>query len=133
MSAPEKFTSTHLADHVDGVSHDGVNDFLHQKRLMQRQLWALVKDRLDDGPQAFLMALVFQLCSALYERVAVIVTTNLPFTKGTQLFHDETPTATLLDRLTYRAQIMEFSGAESFRSYRRTTPNALNYPAAQPN
>ena len=82
MSAPEKFTSTHLADHVDGVSHDGVNDFLHQKRLMPRQLWALAKGRLDDGPQAFLMALVFQLCSALYERVAVIVTAACPSPNG---------------------------------------------------
>jgi DNA replication protein DnaC len=68
----------------------------------------------DQGAQ-----LMFQLCSALYERVAVIVTTNLPFTKWTQLFHDETLTAALLDRLTHRAHIVEFAGAESFRLKQR--------------
>ena len=56
LSTPEKFTCTHMADHLDGVSHDVVNDFLQQKRLMPRQLWALVKDRIDDGFQAFLIA-----------------------------------------------------------------------------
>jgi DNA replication protein DnaC len=68
----------------------------------------------DQGAQ-----LMFQLCSALYERVAVIVTTNLPFAKWTQLFHDETLTAALLDRLTHRAHILEFAGAESFRLKQR--------------
>jgi DNA replication protein DnaC len=63
--------------------------------------------------------LVFQFCSALYERVALIVTTNLSFAKWTQLFHDETLTAALLDRLTHRAHILEFTGAESFRLKQR--------------
>ena len=63
--------------------------------------------------------LTFQFCSALYERVAVIITTNLPFAKWTQLFHDETLTAALLDRLTHRAHILEFTGAESFRLKQR--------------
>lgn len=63
--------------------------------------------------------LMFQFCSALYERVSVIITTNLPFGKWTQLFHDETLTAALLDRLTHRAHILEFSGAESFRLRQR--------------
>jgi DNA replication protein DnaC len=68
----------------------------------------------DQGAQ-----LMFQMCSALHERVAVIVTTNLPFTKWTQLFLDETLTAALLDRLTHRAHILEFSGTESFRLKQR--------------
>ena len=58
--------------------------------------------------------LVFQFCSALYERVAVIVTTNLRFTAWTQVFGDERLTAALLDRLAHRAHILEFMG-ESYR------------------
>lgn len=62
--------------------------------------------------------LLFQFCSSLYERVALIVTTNLRFADWTQVFGDERLTAALLDRLTYRAHIVEFVG-ESFRFRQR--------------
>ena len=39
--------------------------------------------------------------------------------KWSDLFHDETLTAALLDRLTHRAHILEFTGAESFRLKQR--------------
>jgi DNA replication protein DnaC len=58
--------------------------------------------------------LIFQFCSALYERVALIVTTNLQFSAWTQVFGDERLTAALLDRLAHRAHILEFVG-ESYR------------------
>lgn len=58
--------------------------------------------------------LMFQLCSALYERVAVIVTTNLKFADWTQVFGDERLTVALLDRLTHKAHIIEFVG-DSYR------------------
>jgi DNA replication protein DnaC len=62
--------------------------------------------------------LIFQFCSALYERVSLIVTTNLRFADWTQVFGDERLTAALLDRLTHRAHILEFVG-ESFRFRQR--------------
>ena len=69
--------------------------------------------------------LFFQFCAAVYDRVALIITTNLPFTKWTQLFQDETLTAALLDRLTqsgplrgHRCTILEFLG-ESYRFKQR--------------
>lgn len=58
--------------------------------------------------------LIFQFCSTLYERVTVIVTTNLRFANWTQVFGDERLTAALLDRLTHKAHILEFVG-ESYR------------------
>jgi len=59
--------------------------------------------------------LLFQLCSALYERVAVIVTTNLNFAECRHVMGgDERMSAALLDRLTHRATILEFVGT-SFR------------------
>jgi ribonuclease P protein component len=58
--------------------------------------------------------LIFQFCSTLYERVAVAVTTNLRFADWTQVFGNEQLTAALLDRLTHRANILEFVG-ESYR------------------
>ncbi len=58
--------------------------------------------------------LIFQFCSELYQRVAIIITTNLRFADWTQVFGDERLTAALLDRLTHRAHILEFVG-ESYR------------------
>jgi DNA replication protein DnaC len=58
--------------------------------------------------------LLFQLCSALYERVAVIITSNLSFSDWKSVLGEEHLTAALLDRLTHRAHILEFVG-ESFR------------------
>ena len=62
--------------------------------------------------------LIFQFCSTLYERVSMIVTTNLRFADWTQVFGDERLTAALLDRLTHKAHILEFTG-ESFRFRQR--------------
>jgi DNA replication protein DnaC len=58
--------------------------------------------------------LIFQFCSSLYERVAMILTTNLRFTDWVQVFGEERLTAALLDRLTHKAHILEFVG-ESYR------------------
>jgi DNA replication protein DnaC len=62
--------------------------------------------------------LLLQFCSSLYERVALMVTTNLRVADWTQVFGDERLTAALLDRLTYRAHSLEFVG-ESFRFRQR--------------
>jgi DNA replication protein DnaC len=62
--------------------------------------------------------LLFQFCSALHERVALIVTTNLRFADWPQVFGSDSLTAALLDRLTARSHILEFVG-ESFRLRQR--------------
>jgi hypothetical protein len=55
VSTPKNCTCTYLAEHLEGVSHDVVNDFLRQKRLMPREVWKLGKDRLADSRDAFLI------------------------------------------------------------------------------
>jgi DNA replication protein DnaC len=57
---------------------------------------------------------LFTFCSELYERLALIVTTNLKFADWVQVFGDERLTAALLDRLTHHAHIIELVG-ESYR------------------
>lgn len=79
-------------------------------RLCKQEL--LVLDELGFIPFSAVGApLLFQLCSALYERVAVIVTTNLRFAEWSSVLGgDERLSAALLDRLTHRATILEFVG-----------------------
>jgi DNA replication protein DnaC len=62
--------------------------------------------------------LIFQFCSTLYERMALIVTTNLRFADWVRVFGDERLTAALLDRLAHKAHILEFVG-ESYRFRQR--------------
>ena len=61
---------------------------------------------------------LFTFCSELYERTAMILTTNLQFANWIQLFGDERLTAALLDRLTHHGHILELTG-ESFRFRQR--------------
>lgn len=63
--------------------------------------------------------MLFQFCSALHDQVPLIINSNLKFADWVQLFGAETLTAALLDRLTHRAHIIEFSGADSFRFKQR--------------
>lgn len=46
----------------------------------------------------------------MHERVSLVLTTNLPFGEWGQLFGDERLTTGLLDRITYKAHILEFVG-----------------------
>jgi len=102
---------------------DLVNDLLQaqdERRLGRVLAQALkqqvvVLDELGFIPFSALGAqLIFQFCSALHERVALLITTNLRFADWTQVLGDERLTAALLDRLTYKGHIVELVG-ESFR------------------
>ena len=62
--------------------------------------------------------LLFQFCSDVYERVSIMVTTNLRFGDWNSIFGNEIMTAALLDRLTHKAHILEFVG-ESYRFRQR--------------
>jgi len=55
VSTPKNSTCTYLAEHLEDVSHDVVTDFLHDKRFLPRDVWKLVKDRIQDSPDAYLI------------------------------------------------------------------------------
>lgn len=63
------------------------------------------------GPGAPLM---FQFFAERYESGSVLVTTNLEFSRWTEVFGDVTLTAALLDRLTHHSHVLVFEG-ESYR------------------
>ncbi|MEO0599129.1 MAG: transposase [Chloroflexota bacterium] len=55
ISTPVNYTCSNLAKHLEGVSHDAVNDYLHRERLTARHLWEQVKPLLKDSPDAYLI------------------------------------------------------------------------------
>ena len=58
--------------------------------------------------------LLFEVISRAYERLSLIVTTNLPFERWTEVLGCERLTGAALDRLTHRCHIIECNG-ESYR------------------
>ena len=55
VSTPKNYTCTYVAEHREDVSHDVINDFLHQRRFLPREVWKLVKDHIEDSKDAFLI------------------------------------------------------------------------------
>lgn len=56
ISTVSNYTGTHLAEHLDEVSHDTITDYLRSERLTARGLWELVAGLISDSPEAFLIA-----------------------------------------------------------------------------
>ena len=105
----------------------GVNSLVNQlreateakqlERLLRQleRLQLLVLDELGYVPFSKMGSeLLFEVISRAYERLSLIVTTNLPFENWTQVCGSERLTGAILDRLTHRVHILEANG-ESYR------------------
>ena len=55
ISTPANYTCANLAEHLEGVSHDAVSDYLAQAKSTARQLWELVQALLNDREEAYLI------------------------------------------------------------------------------
>jgi len=55
ISTPANYTCSHLAEHLEGVSHDVVSDYLQRDKLTARSLGELVEPLLKDSEAAYLM------------------------------------------------------------------------------
>ena len=73
--------------------------------------------------------LLFHLMSSWYERLPVIITTNLEFKEWDSMFHNQKMTIALLDRLTHHCEIVE-TGMESYRLKERKQESAGKEKAA---
>lgn len=58
--------------------------------------------------------LLFKVISDRTEKSSTIVTTNLPFSRWTELFENTTMVAALIDRLTFNSHVLDMNG-ESYR------------------
>jgi DNA replication protein DnaC len=88
---------------------------LSRIRSQLSKLDLLVLDELGYVPMGKAGAeLLFDVMSRAYERMSLIVTTNLPFENWTEVLDNERLTGATLDRLTHRCHIVE-TGGESYR------------------
>jgi DNA replication protein DnaC len=91
----------------------------------------LVLDELGSVPMGKAGAeLLFDVMSRAYERMSLIVTTNLPFENWTEVLDNERLTGATWDRLTHRCHIVE-TGGESYRlkdARRRRGTREVNKP-----
>lgn len=55
ISTPVNYTCTHLADHLSGISHDSITDFLKSQRLTAESVWASAKLLIKDTEESFLI------------------------------------------------------------------------------
>jgi hypothetical protein len=55
ISSPKNVTCTYLSDHIAGISHDSINDFLNNQRITSESLWTCVSHRLRNTSDAFLI------------------------------------------------------------------------------
>jgi DNA replication protein DnaC len=61
--------------------------------------------------------LLFGFITRVYERKSLVVTTNLPFAKWSEVFHDATSAAAVIDRIVHHATVLQTEGS----SYRLKT------------
>jgi DNA replication protein DnaC len=59
--------------------------------------------------------MLFQVISQRSERASVIITTNLEFSRWTELFEDEIMVAALIDRVTFHSHILNMNVESSYR------------------
>jgi len=70
---------------------------------------AVIKDEMGYVPFSKKGAeLLFTVCSDRYEAGSLIITSNLNFSKWTEVFGDKTMTTALLDRLVHKATIIKY-------------------------
>ena len=55
ISTPVNYTCTNLAAHLEGTSHDAINDYLRRERHTARHLWELAEPLIDNQGEAYLI------------------------------------------------------------------------------
>ncbi|MCP5127677.1 MAG: transposase [Gammaproteobacteria bacterium] len=55
ISTPVNYTCTNLADHLDNISHDAINDYLRRQRYTAHGVWELAESLINNSNEAYLI------------------------------------------------------------------------------
>lgn len=55
VHTPINYTGTNLANHLEGVSHDAISDYLAREKATARQVWELAKEVIKDDVKSYLL------------------------------------------------------------------------------
>ena len=55
ISPVGNYTGSHLAEHLDDVSHDVITAYQCHERVTARRVWELVQQLIHNSPDAFLL------------------------------------------------------------------------------
>src|SRR5438552_4186363 len=55
LHTPINYTGSNLANHLEGVSHDAVSDYLVREKATARQIWELAKEVIKDDATSYLI------------------------------------------------------------------------------
>ena len=55
ISTPINYTCTHLANHISGISHDSISDFLRNERITATSVWNAAKTLIDNTSESYLI------------------------------------------------------------------------------
>ncbi len=56
ISTPINYTCTNLADHLDDISHDAINDYLRREKHTSHTVWELAEPLINNSSEAYLVA-----------------------------------------------------------------------------
>jgi DNA replication protein DnaC len=106
------FTAADLANHLHEAKSAGR---LSRKLEQLARFDLVVLDELGYVPfDATGAELLFNFIAKVYEQKSLIVTTNLPFARWSEVFRDPTAAAAVIDRIVHHATILKTEG-ESYR------------------
>lgn len=107
-----------MSKRAEGALHGGRGMQRMRKQMTTQSI--LIIDELGFVPLSKTGAeLLFEVISQCYERGAIIITSNLPFNKWTEVFGSERLTGALLDRLTHHLYILEINGESYWLKHSR--------------
>jgi hypothetical protein len=55
ISTPVNYTCTNLADHLDDISHDAINDYLRGEKHTAHTVWELAEPLINNSNEAYLI------------------------------------------------------------------------------
>jgi DNA replication protein DnaC len=117
---------------VNELNEARANNQLSRLQAYYHRIELLVLDELGyvpfpkEGAEMF-----FNLCASRYERRSTLVTSNLEFSRWTEVLGDQTLAGALVDRLTHHAQIIKITG-DSYR-FRQSLRSATGKPVSDGN